>query len=164
MSLLGSLLAKKEAAPKLTAICDVRRHVSQPVYFLQSYCREKQTGIHTNWGYLVSLTEAEMKLQGLGLVLADLREYPHRDSDHRLPTSNKTPEGKRQDKAWRESVPVLVSHLPDGTLEFTPAARWSRSAWTHLTDRTLTLQQPTTPEAFFEMLTAAFDRCIPETR
>jgi hypothetical protein len=163
MSLLASLFAKKkETQRKGTPACDLRRHVSQPIYYLQSYCQDKHTRIHHNWGHLASFSETDMKSRGLDIVLADLREFPHRDSERRLETSNKTPEGKRDAKAWRESVPVFISLLPDGAIQLTPTAKWSRAAWTHLTDESLTLKQPTTPEAFFQALTTAFDRCMPE--
>ena len=100
--------------------------------------------------------------QGLERVMADLREFPSREIAHRLVPDTSSPLGRREAKARRESLPVVVRLLPSDAIEFTPCARWSRSAWTHLPDRAVVLQQPTTRLTFFQALSDAFDRCIQE--
>jgi len=123
---------------------------------------DRQTGIYTNWAQLLTVAEEQMRERGLERIMGDLREFPSRDVTRRSIPDTKSPDGKRDAKARRESVPVLVRLLPADAIEFTPCARWSRSAWTHLTDKAVVLRQPTTPLAFFQALSDAFDRCIPE--
>jgi len=163
MRILGSLFqTKKEAAPRPTPICHVLSHAGQPLYFLQSFCRNKQTGIYDNWGYLARVSAEDMKLRGPEIILGDLQAFPSRDSDYRVATSNRTPEGKRDARSTRESMIVQISLERDGDLVLTPMAKCKRSAWTSLPDGSLRLKQPASAEALFEALTVAFERCSRE--
>jgi hypothetical protein len=144
-----------------SAICGILRSTKQSVYYLESHCVDRRTGIYTNWAQMLAVSDEQMRKQGLQQVMADLREFPSREIAQRSVPDTKSPDGRRDAKARRESVPVLVTLLPADAIEITPCARWSRSAWNHLADRTIVLQQPTTPVAFFQALSDAFDRCIP---
>ncbi|SRR5436309_1100655 len=147
---------------KLSAVCEILRHLERPIYHLVPSCRDKASGVITNWGPVISISEEEMRSHGLDLLLAEFREFPSRDSAARSVPNPRTPEGRREAKAWRESVPICVTFMEDGTIKFIPCARWGRGAWEHLTDSALALKQPTTPTEFFQTLCTAFERCKPE--
>jgi len=160
MSVLTRMFGKKQSpTPRIIPICAVLRHTRQPGFFLQSFCRDKFAGFHRNWGYLQSLSEAEMRTNGLQVVLADLEDYSRRDSDQRVNTDSKTPQGRKDSKAMRESVQVEIELLPDGSLQCIPTSKAQRGVWTHLTDAALTLSLPSTTDRFFSRLQAAFDHC-----
>jgi hypothetical protein len=160
MSILSSILQKqRKGATPTPGNCLVLRNSNKGTYYVQPMCRDKATGIFNNWGYLMPVAQADMKSRGLEILSAELRQCSSRASDQSPATSKESPEGRRDAKAWRESVHVSLSLLADGNLEFAPSAKWSRGAWTYPATLSLTLKQPTTAEAFFQTLSAAFDRC-----
>jgi hypothetical protein len=147
---------------KISAACEILRHLERPVYHLEPCCRDKASGAFLNWRPLVQVSEDEMRSRGLDLVLAEFHEFLGRDSDRRSVPSRETADGRREAKVRRESVPIFVSLLQDGTIELIPCARWSRSAWTHLPDSAVIIKQSATPTEFFDAVTTAFQRCRPD--
>jgi hypothetical protein len=140
--------------------CTVLKDAQRQTYFVEALCVDKHTGILTNWRPLIALSKEDMVLHGFDVVMRELREFSTRDSDQRSVPASSTPEGRRDAKWRRASVPVSVELKPDGSILLTPCARWSRSAWTFLTDRAATLSPPIPPAEFINKLELAFDQCV----
>jgi hypothetical protein len=120
------------------------------------------SGAFLNWCPLVQVSEDDMRSHGLDLLLAEFREFPTRDSNARSVPSRETADGRRDAKIRRESVPIFVTLLQDGTIEFIPCARWSRSAWIHLSDSVVTIKRSAMSAEFFDAISTAFERCRPD--
>ena len=140
--------------------CTVLKDATRQAYFVEALCMDKHTGIVTNWRPLITLSKEEMGLHGFDVVMKELREFCTRDSDQRSVPASSSPEGRRDAKWRRASVPVSIELKSDGSILLTPCAQWSRSAWTFLTDKAATLSPPISRAEFINKLEMAFDQCL----
>jgi hypothetical protein len=118
-------------------------------------------GATTNYGEFVHVSADDMRNKGVGLILADFQEYSQRDPKHGSVIDGFSPEAKKASKFLRAYDQVHVSLQSESVLSLGPVCVTSRSGDSGVVNKqdVSLVSLPCSNEAFFQKLTAAFDKC-----
>jgi hypothetical protein len=118
-------------------------------------------GASTTYGEFIQVSADDMRSKGLDLILADFQEYSQRDPKHGSVIHGFSPDAKKASKFLRAYNQVDVSRQSESVLSLGPVCVTGRSGFSGVVNKqdVSLVSLPCSNEAFFQKLTAAFEKC-----
>lgn len=148
---------------KTIATLDLYRHAHEPKFILVRHAPDKQvSGVHVPWGELIHLSDEEVRVRGIEIVLADLREFTSRDSDAEAVWS-RVGARKNAEKVLRDYFGVSIGLLEQPMLDVWSWHESARGRRVTLPEDHFQLALPCSAQLFYATISDAFNRCTVRT-
>ena len=141
--------------------CNLFKHPTLGVYYLQSLSVSKNVGILVSQRAPVPIDAAVFRHSGLQVVLADLAEFSKRFSERPTTAPLGSTERSEATKVWNQCQSDDVSMPDPEILVLTPTIVNKRGSFEPHAAKSISIKvESLMPETFFEAVNEAFARCI----
>ena len=135
------------------------RHASRPKFILMRMCQPHGSGVITAWGKFVHLSEDEVRLKGLDIILRDLKEFPSRDSSFCSEFTGSLEHKRKVRRVLRDYWQVSISLRAGPALWIGPMVETGRNRGVGYAEDRIVVALPCSNEKFYGFLCQAYDRC-----
>ena len=113
----------------------------------------------TAWGKFVYLSEDEVRLKGLDIILQDLREFPSRDRSFDSEFTGSLEHKRKVRKMLRDYWRVSISLRAGPVLWVDPTVETGRDRGVGYAEDRIVVPLPCSNEKFYEYLRQAYGKC-----
>jgi hypothetical protein len=157
---VGLISVRRLSQMKTIATLDLYRHAHEPKFILVRHAPDKQlSGISFPWGELVHLSDEQIRVRGIEIVMADFLEFASRDCDAEAVWSNPAARKKAQ-RILRDYFSVSVGLLEQPILDIWSWHETARGRRVTLPEDHFQLAVPCAPETFYATISEALERCV----
>src|SRR5512138_1099158 len=125
------------------------RHARRSEFMLMRMCQPEGFGVITAWGKFVHLSDDEVRLRGLDIILEDLKQFPSRDSTVGSEFTGSLEHKRKLRKMLRDYWAVGISLRAGPVLWLAPVVETGRDRGVGYAEDRIVVPLPCSNERFY---------------